>query len=318
MTDYGKKQHGSVKKWIAEQEPKDRKFLRELWGEGSQPAFQQQEEIDITDQEIDQALSRVHQAIEPDEAREDNTGNFNVFPLWPKLAAAAILLIILATGYVLYPRTHYAPYGEIATAELPDGSTVQLNSGSEISYNGLFGTTNREISLEGEGYFSVRTADEPFLVEANKTTIEVMGTAFNARSWTDDPSEKTEVAVSEGSVSFFPGSRRELAVRLGEGEKSRWSSEMEHPVPAEEIELEKIAEWRDKKLNFNNQHLEAIFKELERRFDVQIDLEAESMAGETLTAYYSEPKSAESVIEDICRVKGLNYAPTANGFRVYE
>jgi hypothetical protein len=60
-----------------------------------------------------------------------------------------------------------------------------------------------------------------------------------------------------------------------------------------------------------------IFNELERRFDIRILLSSKEIASETLTTYYAKPKHVESIIKDICRVKGLRYAKTANGYRVY-
>ncbi|MDZ7682814.1 MAG: hypothetical protein U5J63_14135 [Fodinibius sp.] len=42
------------------------------------------------------------------------------------------------------------------------------------------------------------------------------------------------------------------------------------------------------------------------------------MADETLTTYYNNPKDVELILKDICRVKGLRFSESADGYRVYK
>jgi transmembrane sensor len=61
-----------------------------------------------------------------------------------------------------------APLGGRSEVTLPDGSIVKLNAGSTISYSRNYGYTERNILLEGEGYFEVETDPRmPFVVEAS-------------------------------------------------------------------------------------------------------------------------------------------------------
>ena len=61
-----------------------------------------------------------------------------------------------------------------------------------------------------------------------------------------------------------------------------------------------------------------ILHDLERSFNVTIELDVENMEYETLTAYYNRPASVETILEDICTVKGLRYAKTTNGYRIFK
>lgn len=308
MSDNHKNSSESIREWIAEQEKEDRIFLQEVW---EQTAAKKDHPPEITETEVEEALSAVHRKI----GKKSSDSHYHELVSWPKLAAAALLVIAVGLGYLFYPQTQNAPLGELSTVELPDGTEVELNSGTEISYNRLFGITNRDVNLQGEAYFSVRSDAQPFRVQASETTVEVTGTAFNVRSW---PEDAAEVAVGEGSVAFYSNSNREQEVRLEKGEFSRWSPEMKRPVPAETINAEDVGSWREQKLNFNKRTLTSIFDEIERYFDVDIQFEEDELADETLTAYYTDPEDAEAVIRDICRVKGLKYAPTANGYRIYK
>ena len=93
---------------------------------------------------------------------------------------------------------------------------------------------------------------------------------------------------------------------------------MKEPTVPEPVTMDRILGWRSEQLVFNKKSLPVIFGELERRFDISIHLEAEDMEGETLTTIYANPMSVETVLDDICRVKGLRYTQTVSGYRIHK
>lgn len=305
--------------------PDERDRLKEVWDLAGR-AGPESPDIDLPGREVEEALSEVRQRIgerphapsistKKSHARARSSSSSTRWRWW---LAAAVVLLVFGAGLLLTPQTVTAPRGEIASVTLPDGSTVELNSGSQISYSRFFSYTNRTIDLEGEAFFSVRQGEHPFVVRGNKTIARVTGTAFNVRSWSGELMQETEVTVAEGSVDFYPVDLPEQSVTVREGELSRWAVEMKQPTPPEAVSLDKMLGWREQKLMFNEKPLLVIFQELERRFDVNIQLYDTTMASETLTAFYARPENVESVIKDICRVKGLRYAETANGYSVYK
>lgn len=315
--------------------PAQRDRMKEVWDLAgrTRPASPE-----IAGNVVEEALSEVRQHINEstntrsitldDKNHDDNhlhkrrpptpdDRSLNIKNKWRWWLAAAVVLFIFGAGLLLMPQTVTAPRGEMARITLPDGSTVELNSGSQIQYNRFFAFTNRTIDLEGEAFFSVSRDDRPFIVNANKATVQVSGTEFNVRSWSGEFSKETEVTVAEGTVHFYPLDDPENLVTVSKGEFSRWMAEMERPTLPEAVSIDKMLGWREKKLVFNEKPLLVIFQELERRYDINIQLYDTTMASETLTAFYARPQNIESVIKDICRVKGLRYAKTANGFSVY-
>lgn len=231
--------------------------------------------------------------------------------------AAAILFAAIGTGYYIMPVTTVVPKGEIMTKALSDGSIVTLNSGTRISYNRMFGKFHRDITLDGEAYFNIASAENRFRVRANETVTEVTGTRFNIRSWSSDPGTVTKVTVSEGSVLFYSSDSERDKVELSGGTFSLIEKKRGIPEQPGTAELDNILAWKDRNLAFTSQPLGVIFSELERRFDKTIEIENEQISGEYLTAFYTKPDSLENLINDICTVKGLKYARTANGFRVF-
>lgn len=83
-------------------------------------------------------------------------------------------------------------------AELDDGSTIELNSNTEVELQ--YSETLREIWINhGEAYFSVaKDPNRPFIVYAGNTKTEAIGTEFNVRY----TNQAVEVLVAEGNVKF--------------------------------------------------------------------------------------------------------------------
>jgi transmembrane sensor len=87
--------------------------------------------------------------------------------------------------------------------ELPDGSIVFLSQYSELEYIEAF--NQRRVAISGECYFSVEPSDKSFTVEGHLGEVEVLGTEFSMKSY----SEEMEVQVAEGTVEFKVGNQSE-------------------------------------------------------------------------------------------------------------
>ncbi len=70
--------------------------------------------------------------------------------------------------------------------KLPDGSIVWLNADSRLSYSESFGRKNRNVRLEGEGYFEVEHGEHPFVVQTDSAQIKVLGTKFDIKNYSDE------------------------------------------------------------------------------------------------------------------------------------
>lgn len=269
--------------------------------------------------DVEEALQNVHFRIKEEERTTGRTSNISMFILSNvRYLVAAVALIVLGFGFLFVPKTITVPYAETAIIELPDGSTVELNSGTTLHYNRLYSLTNRKISLNGEAYFSVEKSEEPFIVEANGSAIQVTGTEFNIRSWANDPAKETTVTVTEGNVEFYPEGKRTQNVSLRAGQTSRLNPDMSLPSQPAEVSTDEALAWRNQRLVFQETPLIVILHDLERSFDVNIELDVDDMDYETLTAYYNQPANIETILEDICTVKGLRYTKTTNGYRIFK
>jgi ferric-dicitrate binding protein FerR (iron transport regulator) len=270
------------------------------------------ESVKISDKQKNQAYQKVKTQIQSDRDSKTSKNGISFF----KYAAAAVLLIAAGLAYVLIPVTVNTPYGKTQTVILPDQSTVELNSGSEITYSRLFGIWERKVALRGEAFFDVQSHGTSFHVTTENASVEVLGTKFNVRFWPSEVNQRTMIFLSEGSVAFKSLLSDNDPVTLQAGERSWVSSKQQIPAEPVKIDKEEALAWQNKSLAFEKQPLSAIFGELERRFDVTISGHPDIM-NEKITIYLQDIENIESALKDICRAYGLTYKKKNGRFLVY-
>ncbi len=119
------------------------------------------------------------------------------------VAATIAGIAIISWKFLSQPLTHneqdkrsseiVANKGIRSKMILPDGSKVWLNADSKLVFIKSFNDTLREVELYGEAYFDVvKDAKRPFIVHtAGDLDIRVLGTAFNVKSYADEPTIET-------------------------------------------------------------------------------------------------------------------------------
>lgn len=91
---------------------------------------------------------------------------------------------------------------QVMKIALEDGSTVTLQPQSKLHYPEKFSEANREVYLEGEGFFEVqKNPAKPFFVYTGNVTTKVLGTSFYVKNI--DGVKKIEVEVVSGRVSVY-------------------------------------------------------------------------------------------------------------------
>ncbi|HEY2722846.1 MAG TPA: FecR family protein [Chitinophagaceae bacterium] len=102
--------------------------------------------------------------------------------------------------------------------QLPDGSSVWLNSSSNLTYDKDFGKDLREVNLTGEGFFDVvKDPSHPFIIHTKVIDVKVLGTEFNVKAYPNDA--YTETSLIRGSVEITVKNRPEEKHYLKPNEK---------------------------------------------------------------------------------------------------
>ena len=316
----------------------DRKMMERFWDQAGETKRANIQEA--TSEEIEQQLSSVMKQIKspgpagPENERihlqEDHKSaghsrrdgeKPNIFYLHSrKLAAAAIALISLMAGSYWYimqqPIEIHAPRGEMIETTLPDGTEVELNSGSSLQYSRSFGEGHRNVELLGEAYFNVEPGETNFQVETHNAVLIVTSTSFNIRSWMTDRYRDTSVMMESGRAEFLSRADPDNTVLLQDGYFSTIEFEQISPSEPEQKSINDVMAWRNRGFYFSGEPLAYIFEELERRFNITIEVDDPEILDITHSLYLSEPNGAEDVMETLSQSLEFEYQITEDQFIV--
>ncbi len=188
------------------------------------------------------------------------------FPLWPVLAAAAMMIIALIifirpTEPQLYAME--APAGERCRVVLPDSTIVWLNSCSKILIQDSFNKKQRNVTLEGEGFFDVaHNPEKPFRVSCGEASVLVKGTKFNVSAYPEDG--RIITSVVEGHVVFSHGPAH---IDLYKGQSAHFDVVSKAFAMSSESP-ESISAWRDSWFIYDGINLKELAEKLSRAYAV--------------------------------------------------
>jgi transmembrane sensor len=223
---------------------------------------------------------------------------------WPRarrwVAAAALLLVagvplavlsriaqrsaaLAAQASRAAGRSFATARGRRAEVRLPDGTLVSLAPESRVTWMTLGDTLARDVLLEGEAYFDVvHDAARPFRVRARNVVIRDVGTRFAVRAYATD--SVVEVAVTHGRV------------RLRTAKAAPASGTMLEPGMVGTVDAAGVTALRSDsdtarynafargQMLFVRTPLHAVITELDRWYDVDIQVSDSALAGRRITA----------------------------------
>lgn len=226
--------------------------------------------------------------------------------IWLRVAAIlviGVLLSIYATSFItggedVVNRT--AEHAEMVMQEIKtdrahqsevtftDGTVVRLNAASLIRFPEQFDSDVREVYLEGEAWFDVHhNPNVEFIVQTRDATVRVLGTEFNVKAHSEDP--EVEVVVADGTVSVQGSTdvsgNSETEVLLSKGEMSR-VQRGEAPSPAQPVDTGKYLSWLRGDFVFEETPLSRVLNEWERRFDIDFEVEDETLLSTPFTGEF--------------------------------
>jgi len=235
------------------------------------------------------------------------------------MRAAAIVLLLVAVSAVIWlqPRAYTVPHGKVAIRMLPDGSTVQLSSGSSISYKPFWGRATRLVHLEGEAFFDVTHSGKPFVVETFNANIHVLGTRFNVKAWPADADQETMITLEEGRVEVAARNRPSDAHQLEPDQSAVVQADTTLPVRSRTRPLCVLLVWRTGGLDFEDETMASFAAEIERRYAVRLELD-DRYAGLRIAYFKSQAPPLREVLDAITQTHQLAYRPTANGYEIFK
>ncbi|NJK97802.1 MAG: FecR family protein [Bacteroidales bacterium] len=338
-----------LKIWLNENKENKRFFdeSREIWLAGK---------LDYAKENFNShdGFSRFKKHIEEFENETEETGGFYRQIQISFLKIAAIAIVAFLSGILVWTLTGNrqsgtmlgyqditVPAGSKSLVTLPDGTIVWLNSASKLTYSNDFNQKNREVKLEGEGYFKVaKNKNKPFIVNTSNITVQALGTEFNVKSYPEEGI--IETTLVEGSVKvkevkgqssagitdivLKPNEKLTFIKKTGKlyigsdsltAENTPPVRDMNETVPRREqmvvrtIDPVPYVAWKEDKLIFTGERFEEIKPRLERWYDVTIQIKDPEILTYRFKGSF-EKETLEQALEALQLASPFNYTIKKN------
>ena len=228
------------------------------------------------------------------------------------LGIAAMVVFLISLGsisswLIFAPKkvqnTHnlsqvFVPLGSKSQLILPDGTTAWINAGSKLSYASDYNLTERVVTLEGEGYFDVRSnKKKPFIVQTSHLKIKAYGTVFNVKAYPEEQTITTTLIEGNVEIQLKGTSNRAHSFRLKPHQNivyhiNTGTSEIKHEKESgkeiqdnrkneksnpeiqiiDNIKSELYTSWKDEKWVLEGITLNELAHLLERRYGTRIEI----------------------------------------------
>ena len=197
-------------------------------------------------------------------------------------------------------NTVTVPRGNELLLYLSDGTKVWLNADSELRYPTFFSGERREVWLVGEAYFEVaKDAGHPFVIEVCDSKIQVLGTGFNVRSYSEEGQIVTTLV--EGTVCFESIEDR---VILKPGEQS--ILDKEGRLQKRAVEVYPFVAWKEGRFIFRKQRLEDIMVMVSRWYNVEVYFEDDESKEITFSGGMMRYEGFEALMKMIETIGSIN------------
>lgn len=177
--------------------------------------------------------------------------------------------------------------------ELSDGTTVWLNSTTQLRFPFAFSAENREVFLDaGEAYFKVSPKSEkPFLVHTKMGDVQVLGTEFNVNAYTPN---QLITSLVNGKVAIKAGiDRKELTPG------SEAVVEAGKAISTQTFDPSITLSWRQGLHYFNDATITSVATMLERWFDTPLIIDNAQVANIAFRGRLYRTKPLQSFIDQM-------------------
>jgi len=254
------------------------------------------------------------------------------------LAASVVLVagVLASIGLFTEPGSTVTRYttavGEQRSVTLEDGSTITLNTGSQILAE-ITDAARRVVMDRGEAYFEVaKDPVRPFTVEVGGRSITAHGTAFNVRRLDGG----FTVALVDGRVALHQqggepptapqwldlgahpdGFESPLVEELGlrSGTVLRFDARDQTIKARHDPEIERRQQWRQGRLSFKDQPLSTVVAELSRYSTKPIRIH-DADVGDIRVFATLRLDSIDTALSTLERAVPIRVVPTLSGIAI--
>ncbi len=248
----------------------------------------------------EKSFSRLMARIQPDNNSIDIfRQRANRYRIW--MAAATVAMLIAMSGWLYNIVSDSEPAfivasnntGIVQKVTLPDGTIINLNTCSRLTYPESFSGKSREVFLDGEAYFDVaHDKRHPFIVRAGELKIRVLGTKFNVNASTLIP--QITATLIEGSIEAVTGKKNIL---MKPNQQLKYDTSSGRVSLTELTNASREIRWTQNVWVLSDTPLLDICQRLEQQFNIKIIIMNDELIGKSFTGEFYTNESLESILK---------------------
>lgn len=239
--------------------------------------------------------------------------------------AASVAILLGVTNYLSFQQGYRRigsqqvelsnPLGMQSSVVLADGTKVILNAGTTLSYPTAFTTDTREVKICGEAYFEVAPdRTHPFIVKAENVNIKVLGTQFNVKAYPEE--NNIEITLAEGKVSVGMNEKPDL-IYMRPNQQVCFDK-TKRQFSKKQVNLPYYTAWKEGKFHFNSLTFREISTQLERRFNVDIQIGSPALEKTVFTGDFIRGENLEQILHVMTADKRMRYKIDGDQVLIFE
>lgn len=266
-------------------------------------------------------LFDIEKALKATKRRMPSFARKSLFGPLSNIAAAVLALALITSGVLFYQGSNNrkaskmevvmqevtTAYGTRSKFQLPDSSTVYLNSGSRLLFPSVFSEGSRDVVLSGEAFFEVRKdVENPFIVKTGSLQVRVLGTAFNVQAYENGEEMSTTLVCGKVQLERVSGSRVTPYAELNPNERAVFNFNDRKLRISKEEDLEKYTAWKDGKLVFFNDPISVVANKLGNWYNVEVQVNNPKLKNYHFTATFTD-EPIEQVLDLLSKSSPMHY-----------
>ncbi|MBO9633514.1 MAG: FecR family protein [Chitinophagaceae bacterium] len=195
------------------------------------------------------------------------------------------------------------------TLWLPDGTEVQLNAASSLTFPVAFSATRRVVQASGELYFTVHKKPVPFFVHTPGMNMEVLGTRFNVHVF---PEEKlATTTLEEGSLRVWKqlrhmeglrSSNAKVDVVLVPGQQAQISNFPQGAdmggIRVEQVNVAEVVSWKTGQFSFSEMDCETMARQLSRWYGAKFEF-PDGVPGTKFSGWFNRMEKLPAILQSL-------------------
>jgi transmembrane sensor len=195
--------------------------------------------------------------------------------------------------------TLIVPPGKDYAVRLPDGTNVRLNASTMMRMPLAF-DDSREVTVNGEAYFDIaKNERKPFLVHLPKSTVQVLGTAFNVNTY---DSGQVKVALESGTVKMRT---HDGDVLLAPGHAVHYQPGQRPTAAA--FDADSVLSWKSGYYVFENTPISVISDVIARTYRVKVVIDSKATGEKQYSSRLEKDVPLKKFLQRLKTLNNIDY-----------